>query len=279
MSLLGLPQALRDRIVEEIIPTRLKPRISSPFLQTFKEAGKIIAEQECRLIWPKDPKSWERNCGLLLTNHQLHYDVSQRVRSLKIPITYELDVLVDHERLVWPTWTYIPILHNHIDTLTMTVRISGSCGRFSSALVPTVAEEMKERCLAFGEDGKPHPIDDIFRDLITEIFSNGPARGLNSNSSPGSPLFVKQLNILIFLLDEKGPDGFEVAHECSNAPPIIGWHGLENPCYGRCGSNPDLQWDLRYLLDLDTIEFSFIVMLSTLRCLGGTATDVNGYKV
>ncbi|KAF2805667.1 uncharacterized protein BDZ99DRAFT_480342 [Mytilinidion resinicola] len=271
MSLLGLPQALRDQIVEYVIPTTIKPHASYPFLKTFKEAGKLVAEQECRLIWPKNPKFWERNCGLLLTNRQLHYDVSKRVQSLQIPITYHLDVLVDHERLLRPTWTYIPLLHNRIDTLTITMRISGSCGRYSSTPIPTVAEEIKERTHAPAgrESGRPHAIANVLRDLILEIFKNGPAKGTaNGGSNPNKPLSVNHLHIVVLLPEKETSGGFEVAHDCSTAPTIIGWHRLQNPCRGGCGARPDLRRNLKYSLDLMVITDSFFDMFYDFQCQG-----------
>ena len=133
LSLLTLPREVRDIILRFVLFSE-----SQPAPDTYDDAS-VPARTP---ILDVHYLSWLKSRGvlyqpetvkpaatpLLLTSHQLCAE-TRKALAIWRGYGYTLDVMLVHERELWPTWTSIPAFARRIDALDVTFRVVGGHDR------------------------------------------------------------------------------------------------------------------------------------------------------
>lgn len=145
--LLDLPREIRSKIFAFAIPWQqnqptslaeinLENRHAISSMASGADYGAEAVKFE------KQPPHWNTLSSLSLTNQQIHHEVMDIVHYIsKGPFIYELDLIYIYGRVLFPTWTYIPIISNIIDTVYVTIRIV-SCDGDEGDIFGPILEEL-----------------------------------------------------------------------------------------------------------------------------------------
>jgi hypothetical protein len=156
MSLLSLPQEVRDQILDLVLIAQSPPPRGP--------CDKQERQPTCDFRYHVSLEAYKPNAtGLLLTNHQLSAETKQNIQRKK-DLAFRLDVMVVQERELWPTWTSIPCSNlNLVDTVKVTFRIFGPPHHLNH-----------EFSLFRPGDGGPPVIAWQFNDLLKRFVCVGP---------------------------------------------------------------------------------------------------------
>jgi hypothetical protein len=129
-SLMDIPRELRDQICIYAIHTPTAPPDLTQSFEQLVESRVQHRNPTLRawsdiVLYPTNSQSLE-STSLLLVNHQLHSETLSNLALVANPPTYSLDIILLDEILLLPTWTNLPTSSTHIDTVNVTLRISGS---------------------------------------------------------------------------------------------------------------------------------------------------------
>jgi hypothetical protein len=128
-SLLGLPQELRDFIIEyALTSTGTAPKTLDKECNT-KEYDDIdyVSRIGGRGVFYPVQKHHTSPFALLLVNHQLHDETKATLNRLSTSYgsKYNMDVILSEEEYLYPTWTSIPPLVQNVDVFSVNFRIFG----------------------------------------------------------------------------------------------------------------------------------------------------------
>ena len=122
--------------------------------------------------------------SLLLLNHQLHEETQDAIRLLPTK-SFVLDVIIAHERKLWATWLYAPVLTTRVDRVYTTIR--------------TIGRYKKGSSLFAGGDGGPPQITMSFYNLIERGLRVGPVGRRTKKDD-------KKISIKELVIDVRTPD-------------------------------------------------------------------------
>ncbi|KAF2430635.1 hypothetical protein EJ08DRAFT_214250 [Tothia fuscella] len=129
-SLLNLPQELRDFIIEHaLISTSRPPPIHSRTGEATEELQDIdyVSRSQGRGIHYLNGKHQTSAFGLLLANQQIHNETKAAISRLSSAGTkYTMDLILENEEFLNPTWTFVPPLTRTVDAFEVTFRIFGT---------------------------------------------------------------------------------------------------------------------------------------------------------
>ncbi|CAO2647300.1 Nn.00g082220.m01.CDS01 [Neocucurbitaria sp. VM-36] len=116
LSLMTLPRELRDKICIHALfaQTSEQPALNQPFEQLLN--NRTIYARPRLQSWTNNAHSHLEDTICNATNILLRTSSS----------TYDLDVILLHEIVLLPTWTYVPFLSTRLEEVNATFRISGS---------------------------------------------------------------------------------------------------------------------------------------------------------
>ncbi|KAF2647955.1 hypothetical protein K491DRAFT_271216 [Lophiostoma macrostomum CBS 122681] len=168
--LLKFPRELRNEIIDLVIaaPKAWNHDDIEAERQTRCHPIHTMSGEE----WYSHPPSYRLNLssyqpnalGLLLANHQLHSETTQRLTS-KGSSPLSLEVAVVDETELWPTWTYIPCPSTRqVDRVDVTFHILGLLHRSNNR-----GSGFRQGC------GGPPLISWGFMDILDRFLKLGPA--------------------------------------------------------------------------------------------------------
>ncbi|KAJ1709222.1 hypothetical protein NYO67_8619 [Aspergillus flavus] len=138
-TLLDLPSELLDRIVELVLcykglaPERPLPPWLNYVPWPRQEGDCLSAPHGVYTVkyWRAQEKyhdAWISNSlSLLLVNHQIAEITKRRLDESIMPSIFNLDVILSDERELHPRWTFLSNPCHHVDDLTVTIRVAGTC--------------------------------------------------------------------------------------------------------------------------------------------------------
>ncbi|RAQ51893.1 hypothetical protein AFGD_006226 [Aspergillus flavus] len=139
ITLLDLPSELLDRIVELVLCYKgLAPERPLPpwlnYVPWPRQEGDCLSAPHgvCTVkYWRAQEKyhdAWISNSlSLLLVNHQIAEITKRRLDESIMPSIFNLDVILSDERELHPRWTFLSNPCHHVDDLTVTIRVAGTC--------------------------------------------------------------------------------------------------------------------------------------------------------
>lgn len=142
-GLLNLPREIRDAILTLAIPWQQSRPASLDEINlrnrhTITKVATPLQYMVEMINFEKRPR-YNTMSSLSLTNKQLHKEVMEYTHSKsKLPLNYELDLIYVYGRGIFPTWTYIPLMSNTVDTVHVTMRVMGRKGRAANIWGPFV---------------------------------------------------------------------------------------------------------------------------------------------
>ena len=169
-SLNALPAELLAPILEYALAPRDAPACPSEDQDRTRLTGSVG-------VWIRTQRLENPALPLLLVNRlfNMHVKAITAVNAFKYPLpSYALDVMFVKKAGLWPTWTDVPVLARHIDTVHVTFRIFNPApdlnsifnrsGLLGSGLVGS----------RLGPRLRPHPGVWNFYHLITSFLQGGP---------------------------------------------------------------------------------------------------------
>lgn len=172
-SLLTLPHELLSEIIDLVVSSTRAPPTNPEDLassERFEDTqcvgwfGDNLVERD------PNPASYRPTCqGLLLTNRQLHIETLASIERTCAGVSYALDVMLDNEQKLLPTWTFVPKFSRHVNTVTATMRIFGSSD--------------KRKSMFRGGCGGPPLISWSFYNVLERFLRVGPVGKLGVASS------------------------------------------------------------------------------------------------
>ncbi|KAH8424386.1 uncharacterized protein LDX57_002137 [Aspergillus melleus] len=170
LNILDLPSELLDRIVELVITHQDSPVSTSDRVAWPRELETLTSstpDGRDNVMYCKNQEAPYHNWKsasptLLLVNRQLAELTRRRLAQFSNSSHYALDVMLVNETELWPTWTFLTPPCQHVNKLTVTLRITGTS--------PTL-DGRKYRFTPF--DGAP-PIVWCFFYLLSRFLECGP---------------------------------------------------------------------------------------------------------
>jgi hypothetical protein len=131
-SFLGLPQELRDFIIEHAITvtTRAPSTLNKETATEEYDDLDYMSRVGGRGVFYPAKQYHTSPFALLLVNHQLYDETKAMLDRLSLSngIKYSMDVILSDEEFLYPNWTYIPPLVQNVDSFAVNFRILGIGG-------------------------------------------------------------------------------------------------------------------------------------------------------
>lgn len=134
---------------------------------------------------------------LLLTSRQICQDtlsILDQVRAQK-SVTYFLDVLIKNEEHIYPTWTNVPLLTQHLDRLHVDLRLYEDLPRADAKKQQYWANLLWNERLVFG---MPDLMFDTYLMALNRVLTYGPSV---RSPSPRREIWIEEL-VVNFVYDE-----------------------------------------------------------------------------
>jgi hypothetical protein len=160
--LFALPREIRDLIYTAVLNSEMPPPATPIKLHEARESPSPGWHSQCNRYSLLAPTV---SAGpLLLTCPQVEAEVSELIDRLKSSgqLRYKLDVVVESEQFMYPTWTCIPALSSHVDVVEVDFRIMGVRGKARS------------RFQGGDGDGRPGYMTWSLLELMTNFLGQGP---------------------------------------------------------------------------------------------------------
>lgn len=200
------------------LPAEILLQILAEALRTERDAPACPSESQDRTRLKLSRGVWIQNEGLgapplplLLVNRLINRHVQAIAAKEK---NYALDVMFVKMAGIWPTWTRIPVLTRHVDTVHATFRIFNPAPDLDSRFD-------KSGSLGYGCGGREHGVWNFYY-LLTSFLEGGPrARSASQRGMASCQYTVKNL-----IIDVLAPPEDE-DHAITGPGPRSTWQGRQ----------------------------------------------------
>lgn len=132
VTFLELPREIRDKVLSLVLSHHedAPTDVSDASGRAEFDDIRFVRGMMSRVMYIEHPPMRD-STSLLLLNHQLHEETQDAIRLLPTN-SFVLDVIIAHERKLWATWLYAPVLTTRVDRVYTTIRTIGCYSKGSS---------------------------------------------------------------------------------------------------------------------------------------------------